>query len=285
MENKVILITGTSSGFGNLIAKTLAMDGHKVYATMRDSEGKNADNAKKLSDTENITVLDLDVTDDNSVNETVKKIIEAENKIDVVVNNAGIVGSGITEAFTIEQTKKIFDVNTFGPFRINRAVLPQMRKQKSGLIIQISSLSGRVVMPFIGVYTASKFAIEAIAQTYSMELQPFGIESVIIEPGAYPTEIINKVLAPEDKGVLSEYGEIAKAPEKMMESMVEMFKGPDAPKPQYIADAVKKLVDMEAGKRPLRTVVDVMTGQIVEELNKATDKSQEEMMKSFGSKQ
>ncbi|MCZ6613334.1 MAG: SDR family oxidoreductase [Thaumarchaeota archaeon] len=281
MENKVILITGSSSGFGNLTAKTLAMDGHKVYATMKNSEGKNAESAKTLSGIENINVLDLDVTDDNSVNKTVKKIIEAESKIDVVVNNAGITGAGITEAFTIEQVKQIFDVNTLGPLRVIRAVLPQMRKQKSGLIIQISSRAGRVVMPFIGAYTASKFAIEAITQTYSTELQPLGIESVIIEPGDYPTEIINKVLTPEDKGVLSEYGEMARAPEKMFEGFGEMFKNPDAPKPQLIADAVKKLVDMEPGKRPLRTVVDAMFGQVVKELNKASEKSQEEIVKVF----
>jgi len=283
MENKVILITGTSSGFGNLTAKTLAIDGHKVYATMRDSEGKNADSAKELNSTDNIKVLDLDVTDDNSVRETVKKIIEAEGKIDVVVNNAGISGSGLTEAYTIEQAKQMFDVNTLGPMRVDRAVLPQMRKQKSGLIIQISSVVGRVVFPYFGAYIASKFAVEAIAQTYSMELQPLGIDSVIIEPGAYPTELFSKMIGPKDKDVLSEYGEMAKAPEQMFKSMGEMFKGPDAPKPQLIADAVKKLVDMEAGKRPLRTVVDTMTGQIVEELNKASDKSQEEMMKVFGS--
>ena len=277
------MITGTSSGFGNLIARTLAKDGHKVYATMRDPKGKNADSAKKLSDLDNIKVLDLEVTDDNSVNETVKRIVETESRIDVVVNNAGITGMGITEAYTIEQIKRLFDVNFLGPLRVNRAVLPQMRKQRSGLIIQITSVSGRIVVPYIGAYTASKFAIEAIAQTYSMELQPLGIESVIIEPGAYPTEIINKILAAEDKGVISDYGELAKAPGQMFASIGEMFKGPDVPNSQDVADAVKKLMDMEAGKRPLRTVVDTMTGQIVEELNKASDKSQEEMMKAFGS--
>ena len=283
MENSVVLITGTSSGFGNLTARTLAGAGHKVYATMRAPEGKNADSAKKLSDLDNIKVLDLEVTDDNSVNETVKRIVETESRIDVVVNNAGITGMGITEAYTIEQIKRLFDVNFLGPLRVNRAVLPQMRKQRSGLIIQITSVSGRIVVPYIGAYTASKFAIEAIAQTYSMELQPLGIESVIIEPGAYPTEIINKILAAEDKGVISDYGELAKAPGQTFASIGEMFKGPDAPNSQDVADAVKKLMDMEAGKRPLRTVVDTMTGQIVEELNKASDKSQEEMMRAFGS--
>ena len=282
MENKVILITGTSSGFGKLTAQTLAKDGHKVYATMRDSEGKNADGAKELNNIDNIKVLDLDVTDDNSVKETVKKIIEAEGKIDIVVNNAGTGQLGITEAFTIEQTQQVFNVNTLGSLRVIRAVLPQMRKQKSGLIIQISSVVGRIVMPYFGAYIASKFAVEAFAQTFNMELAPLGIESVIIEPGGYMTEFFNKIMMPGDTKILAEYGEMAKAPEQMMESMGEMFKGPDAPKPQYIADAVKKLIDMEAGKRPLRTVVDVMTGQITEELNKASDKAQAEMMKAFG---
>ena len=281
MGNSVILITGTSSGFGNLTARTLAGDGHKVYATMRAPEGTNVDSAKKLGEIPNIKVLDLDVTNDISVNQTVKKVVDAESRIDVVVNNAGSGNFGLTEAFTIDQTRQIFEVNILGPMRVNRAALPQMRKQRSGLIIQISSIGGRIVMPYMAAYIASKFAIEAIAQSYSMELQPMGIESVIIEPGGYPTNFMNKMLAPEDKGVLSDYGELAKAPEHMLEGFGDMFKGPDAPNPQYVADAIKKLVDMEAGKRPLRTVVDTMTGQIVADLNKASDRSQEEVMKLF----
>ncbi len=279
---KVILITGTSSGFGKLTAQTMAKDGHKVYASMRDVDGKNSEVAKELENLDNVNVLELDVTSEESVNNAVKTIIDKEGKLDVVVNNAGTGQLGITEAFTIEQTKKVFDVNTLGSLRVIRAVLPQMRNQKSGLIIQISSVVGRIVMPYFGAYIASKFAVEAFAQTFNMELAPLGIESVIIEPGGYLTDFFNKIMMPGDEKILAEYGEMAKAPEQMMESMGEMFKGPDAPKPQYIADAVKKLIDMEAGKRPLRTVVDVMTGQITEELNKASDKAQAEMMKAFG---
>jgi len=279
---KVILITGTSSGFGKLTAQTLAKDGHKVYASMRGVNGKNSEAAKELGNLDNVTVLELDVTSEESVNNAVKTIIDKEGKVDVVVNNAGMGGSGITEAFTIEQTKQVFDVNTLGSLRVIRAVLPSMRKQKSGLIIQISSVVGRIVMPYFGAYIASKFAVEAIAQTFNLELAPLGIESVIIEPGAYLTEFFNKIMMPGDEKILAEYGEMAKAPEKMFESMSEMFKGDNAPKPQLIADAVKKLVDTDAGKRPLRTVVDVMTGQISEDLNKASDKAQAEMMKAFG---
>jgi len=285
-ENKTILITGTSSGFGKLTAQTLAKDKHTVYASMRGVAEKNSESAKSLEEWAKkegakLKVIELDVTDQSSVDKAVESIISTEGKIDVVVNNAGIFGLGLTEAFTIEQFKKIFEVNTLGPLRVNRAVLPQMRKQNSGLLIQISSVVGRVIIPFAGAYTASKFAVEAIAETYNMELKPLGIESVIIEPGAYPTEIMNKIIKSEDEERLSQYGDMAKAPDKMFEGFMEMLKGENAPKPQAIADAVKKLVDMESGKRPLRTVADAMTGQIVEELNKSSAKSQDELIKAF----
>jgi NAD(P)-dependent dehydrogenase (short-subunit alcohol dehydrogenase family) len=278
---KIILITGTSSGFGKLTAQTLAKDGHKVYASMRDPLGKNAEKAKELSDLDNIEVLDLDVTDDSSVSEAVNKIIEIEGKIDVVVNNAGIGGSGMTEAYTIEDSQKIFNVNVWGPMRLNRAVLPQMRKQKSGLIIQISSVIGRLTMPFITTYTASKWAVEAIAECYNQELKPYNVESVIIEPGAFPTGFFNSMISPSDSKVISEYGEYVKAPEQMFAGVSKMFEGDDAPNPQMVADAVKQLVDIDAGKRPLRTVVDPITGQTVEGLNKVSEKCQAEMNKAF----
>lgn len=285
--NKTILITGTSSGFGKLTAQTLAKDGHTVYASMRGVTGKNSDSAKSLeewakAEGKNLKVIELDVTDQSSVDSAVNSIISTEGKIDVVVNNAGVFGLGLTEAFTVDQFKQIFEVNPFGPLRVNRAVLPQMRKQKSGLLIQISSVVGRVIIPFSGAYTSSKFAVEALAQTFNMELSKLGIDSVIIEPGAYPTEIMNKILMSEDKEVAATYGEMAKAPEQMFEGFMEMMKGENAPKPQVIADAVKNLVDMEQGKRPLRTVAEAMTGQIVEELNKSSDKSQQELIKAFG---
>ena len=249
---------------------------------MRDSEGKNAEKAKELSAVENISVVELDVTSEESVNSAVKQIIDAEGKIDVVVNNAGIVNSGLTETVSIEQSKEVFEVNTFGPLRVNRAVLPHMRKAKAGLIIQISSTVGRLVFPFIGAYIGSKFAVEALAESYSMELAPLGIDSVIIEPGAYPTEIFSKMLMADDTARAEEYGEMAQAPTKMFEGMSKMLSSDNAPNPQVVADAVKKLVDTPAGSRPIRTVADVMTGTIVEELNKAQDKAQAEMNKAMG---
>jgi NAD(P)-dependent dehydrogenase (short-subunit alcohol dehydrogenase family) len=148
MEEKVILITGTNSGFGWLTAKSCADLGHKVYATMRDIRGRNADKAKALVHKANIEVLDVDVTNGKSVTDMVAHIFKKEGRIDVVVNNAGIYATGIAETFTEDDVDKVMDVDVKGPWRIIKAVLPQMRKQREGLIINISSVSGRFSFPF-----------------------------------------------------------------------------------------------------------------------------------------
>jgi NAD(P)-dependent dehydrogenase (short-subunit alcohol dehydrogenase family) len=252
---KSILVTGTSSGFGNLIVRTLAKDGHTVFASMRGVNGKNSKAAKELEQwskeyKHDLHILELDVTDEKSVNEAVKKAVEKAGKIDVLVNNAGIGVTGILETVTIEQAQHQFNVNVFGVLRVNRAVLPYMRKQKSGLIIHISSGLGRVVLPYMGIYTASKFALEAIGETLSYELKPLGIESVIIQPGAYPTDFSQHATFAADVKRLEEYGEVKERQDKMFGSFGEMFK--NAGHPQEIADVVKKYVDMQPGKRPLR---------------------------------
>jgi NAD(P)-dependent dehydrogenase (short-subunit alcohol dehydrogenase family) len=144
MEKKVILITGTNSGFGWLAVNSCAALGHKVYATMRDTKGRNADKAKSLVQQPNIEVLDMDVTNGKSVTDAIDAIIKKEGKIDVVVNNAGVYAVGITETFTDKDVERIMDVDVIGAWRIIRAALPQMRKQGNGLIINISSVAGRL---------------------------------------------------------------------------------------------------------------------------------------------
>ena len=190
--SKRILITGTSSGFGKNASIALAQKGHTVFATMRGVEGKNADQATALREQAqdkgwDLFVLELDVTDDASVTKAVDQAVSKAGGLDVLVNNAGIGNFGIQETFTPEQVQKLFDVNVFGVLRLNRAVLPSMRKAGSGTIIYISSGLGRVLFPFVGPYAATKFAVEALAEAASYELKPLGIHTHIIQPGAYGT--------------------------------------------------------------------------------------------------
>jgi len=174
---KNIVITGASTGFGKLTVQTLAKDGHKVFATMRGVEGKNKEYANDIKNWAlqhklDVHVVELDVTSDTSVNEAAKKILAEAGQIDVVVNNAGVYSGGIDETFSVQDYKNIFDVNVFGVLRVNGAFLPSMRQHSNGLFVQISSLMGRFVIPFSAVYTSSKWAVEAIAESLRYELAP-----------------------------------------------------------------------------------------------------------------
>src|SRR5438309_11243076 len=174
---KTILITGTSSGFGRDTAETLRRAGHTVYASMRGVRGKHREGAearRKLG----IKTVELDVSDDTSVEAGVKTVLTEAGKIDVIVNNAGIASAGVTEAFSTEQAKAIFDTNVIGLLRVTRAVPPSMRERRDGLIINISSILGRVTFPFLGIYGASKFAVEALTDSLRYELSQLGVEVV-----------------------------------------------------------------------------------------------------------
>lgn len=282
---KSILITGAGKGFGKLIAETLALEGHRVFATMRDVSGKNADRARNMvkwgSESDLfLDVLEMDVTSYISVDSAVKSVIGAAGGIDVVVNNAGRFTAGVMETYTVEQVQQIFDANTFGPMRVNKAVLPFMREQKSGLLIHISSTGGRLCAPFLGIYGASKFALEAIAESYRFEVRMFGVESVIVEPGVYPTH--QKTMAPADMERLTSYGAVAKSADKMFTELGKMLASPDAPNPQEVAEAVKQLIDIPSGKRPLRTVVGAIAVNGIDELNQYTAQKQAEYLNAMG---
>jgi len=285
---KNVIITGSNSGFGRLAAHTLALDGHTVFATMRGVTGKNAKAAEELGKWASdkgveLRVVELDVTDTQSIASAVRKVADATNgAIDVVVNNAGQFAAGVLEACTVEQVQALFDINVFGPMRVSRAVLPYMRERQQGLLIQISSVLGRISMPFMGTYCATKFAAEAIAEAYRAELVSLGIDSVIVEPGAFPTEVGAKAQVPTDVARLTGYGDLANAPQRMFEGLQLLFSSPQAPDPQDVADAVKKLIDTPFGQRPARTVVDNMTGSIVAGVNRGYDEGRAEMLKAFG---
>ncbi len=283
---KVILVTGSSSGFGRLTVESLARQGHQVYASMRDMNGRNAeasDQIRELAERENLAInlVELDVTDDVSVDKAVSEVIERSGRVDVLVNNAGTVYMGPTETFTLDQIQQQFDTNFFGVARMNRAVLPYMRGQGSGLLLHVSSIAGRLTMPFMGIYSASKFAVESLAEAYRYELSSLGIDSVIVEPGAFPTSIFAKIGQPADHSRLVEYGDLAKIPQQMGAGFEEMFSGDTAPDPQEVADAIAKLVATPAGQRPLRTLVG-QDAQAATALNQVAEQAQEVLMEMVG---
>ena len=284
---KTILITGSNSGFGRLTAEALAKDGHIVFASMRQIHGKNAEAAKELKawaqqEQAALFVIDLDVTSDTSVTQAVQQIIQRTGRLDVAVNNAGVSYSGVTEGFSVEQIQAIFDINVFGALRVNKAVLPYMRQQSSGLLIHISSTFGRFSMPYSGLYSASKFAMEGFAEAYRYELESFGIDSVIIEPGPFPTEHGSKIVHPVDKHVVEEYGVAAKGGENIGHAIGNFFEKTGAPNPQMVADAVRILIATPHGQRPMRTIVDSLTEQIMEEINAIAARGQKKFLTAYG---
>jgi NAD(P)-dependent dehydrogenase (short-subunit alcohol dehydrogenase family) len=254
-SQQVVLVTGSKSGFGRGIVETLARQGHRVFASLRDVNGRNASYANALHDFAQreqlaLSVLELDVTDETSVNQAVEAVIEQAGRIDVLVNNAGIAYAGITEGYTLEQARTIMEVNFFGPLHLDRAVLPYMRQQHNGLLLHITSISGGLASPFVSLYSASKWALEALAEGYHYELAPFGIESILVEPGPFTTEISMSQQTPHDQKRLSDYGALNDIPAQLLHSLEA-----SAQDPQIVVDVIADLIAQPRGTRPLRTTV------------------------------
>ena len=278
---QVVLITGASSGFGRLIAETLARKNYQVFATMRNVNGKNAGPAQELRELAKreslaLHVVELDVTDDGSVERAIRTVIDESGRIDVLVNNAGYGLMGVTEAVTLEQARRIMDTNFFGAVRMNRAVLPYMRRQKGGLLIHISSGAGRVVVPSMGFYCASKWAMEALAEEYRYELASLGIDSVIIQPGAYPTAVFNNIERAGDAPREEAYGAVKGIADRVL-GMLGGAKGD----PQEIADAVLRTIETPPGQRKLRQRVGSGV-QGIADLNQLSETVQGQILAAFG---
>ncbi len=255
-----ILVTGSNSGFGRLSVETLARQGYRVFAGMRAVGGRNAlaaEALRALADREQLAlrIVELDITDDESVEQAIASIVDSTGRLDVVVNNAGLAFSGPLEAFTPEQVRQQFETNVFGMVRVNRAALPHMRKQGSGLLLQIGSIGGRVALPYLGLYGATKFALEGLTESYRDELAPFGIDAAIIEPGTYPTTISanRQVAADTERFALYRAGQAGM--EAFMASFYAENRSTTPPDPQEVADAVARVIALPAGERPLHTVV------------------------------
>lgn len=269
--NKIVFITGTSTGFGKLMTATLSKEGHTVIAGMRGTQDKNKIAAQELSALPNVEVVDIDVADDQSVKQAFENTLAKHGNIDVLVNNAGLSGFGLVEAYSIDQIKKFFEVNFYGIIRTYQAVLPSMRKAKSGLIINLTSGASGHSLPFMGPYLASKFGVEAITESIQDELAQFNIENVTIQPGVYPTEMNSGSKA----GVQADKPEIAKEYDPVATDMFNAIGAGLFGKmaefdmnPQVIADGVLNLINMEQGTRPLRYPLDAIAqGTDVEFIN------------------
>jgi len=257
---KTILITGASSGFGRLTAETLQNSGHKVFAGFRSNDGRKKQVADELRE-KNIEILNLDVTDQDSVDSAIAQLLEkSNNELDVVVNNAGMASAGISEAFTPEQIRQLFEVNVFGVQRVLRATLPVLRAKRRGLVINVGSILGRITLPFFGLYGASKYAVEAMSDSYRYELSQLGVDVVLVQPSAYPTNMYAAAQQPADEELRKTYGEVAEVPDKILKTFVTLFQGENGPNPQDVATAIDKIVSTPAGNRPDRVVVGLPFG-------------------------
>jgi len=277
--SKVIPITGASTGFGRDTAETLARAGHSVFASMRDIAGKNRAHAEALAH-QAVETVELDVSDDASVEAAVAAVLAKAGRIDVLVNNAGIASAGVTEAFTPDQAKVVFNTNVVGVLRTIRAVLPAMRRQHDGLIVNIGSVLGRVTFPFFGVYGASKFAVEALTDSLRYEVSQFGVDVTLVQPSAYPTPMYANVQLPDDTARASDYGAVGDIPNAMFQHFMETFAGPEAPDPHDVAKAIAALIATPKGARPLRTVVGASFG--ADDLNDQASPVQAHVVEALG---
>ncbi|WP_213765187.1 SDR family oxidoreductase [Caballeronia sp. dw_19] len=258
----VILVTGAGTGIGKLSALALAEAGHIVYATMRDVEGRNrgrADELRAVSAEKGITLipLELDVLSQDSADAAAATIIREQGRIDVVMQNAGHLVVGPTEAFTPEEMMKVFDTNLFGAQRVNRAVLPYMRKQESGLVLWISSTTTKGGFPpFMGPYGAAKAAMDSLAVTLAYELARFGVETSIVVPGAFTsgTDHFPSAGKPADTATAVAYARYDGVMDQIGERLTSLTP-PDAD-PCAVADEVVRIVGLAKGTRPMRSVID-----------------------------
>lgn len=279
---KNILITGCSSGFGYESAKYLAKKGHHVYATMRNVSGKNkqpASELKNFAQDQNlsINVLEMDVTSDKSVVAAVAQI----SKVDVLINNAGFGYGGPIESFSSDEVLAQLDLNIVGTIRTAKAVLPMMRAQKSGLIIQVSSGAGRGSFPGFGVYHASKWGLEGMSESMRYELAPLGIDVVIVEPGPFSTNFFGNIVTPKNSEIANDYKHVDEFFQGFKNQVQSAFEDSNAPTdPILVVQSFEKLIDLPVGSRPLRTMVGLDFG--LQSLNDAVEPIRKENLKSMG---
>ncbi|MDK4711397.1 SDR family oxidoreductase [Rhizobium sp. CNPSo 4039] len=289
MSKQVIVITGASSGFGALTARALAKAGHTVYAGIRETQGRNAAQvaATVVFATENgvdLRAVELDVASDASVEAGIAAVIAEQGRIDTIIHNAGHMSFGPAEAFTPEQFAELYDINVLSTQRVNRAVLPYLRKQGTGLVVWVSSSSTRGgTPPYLSPYFAAKAAMDSLAVSYASELTRWGIETAIIVPGAFTkgTNHFAHSGSPADKARAAEYddGPYAGVPDQALKGLASLE--PANADAASVATAIVDIVDMPFGTRPFRTHIDPSEDG-AEIVNGVADRVRAELFRRIG---
>jgi NAD(P)-dependent dehydrogenase (short-subunit alcohol dehydrogenase family) len=288
MKN-IIVITGASSGFGLMAAQALANAGQTVYASMRETTGRNSAQAAEIHKyaTEHhvdLRPIELDVSSQPSVDAAIEKIVAENGRLDVVIHNAGHMVFGPAEAFTPEQLAQLYDINVLSTQRVNRAALPQLRKQRKGLVIWVSSSSTRGgTPPYLAPYFAAKAGMDSMAVSYAAELARWGIETSIIVPGAFTkgTNHFAHAGSPADTVRAKEYadGPNANIPDVALKGLAALE--PADAEPSTVADAIVKVVAAPFGKRPFRVHIDPSQDG-AEIVNGVADRVRAELLRRIG---
>ncbi|HMG51433.1 MAG TPA: SDR family NAD(P)-dependent oxidoreductase [Inquilinus sp.] len=286
---QIIVVTGASSGFGALAARALAHAGHTVYASMRETTGRNAPGVAEVARYAaehgvDLRTVELDVASSESVEAGIAKVIADNGRLDVVVHNAGHMSFGPAEAFSPEQFAELYDINVLSTQRVNRAALPQLRKQGKGLVVWVSSSSARGgTPPYLSPYFAAKAAMDSLAVSYAGELARWGIETSIIVPGAYTkgTNHFAHSGKPADTARAAEYdqGPYAGLPEQALKGLAALE--PADADAAAVADEIVRVVGLPFGKRPFRTHIDPSEDGC-EIVNGVADRVRAELLRRIG---
>ncbi|QJP15728.1 SDR family oxidoreductase [Starkeya sp. ORNL1] len=285
----IILVTGASSGFGGMAANELAAAGHTVYASMRETLGRNAPQVAAVAAYAkehgvDLRTIELDVASQQSVDAAIAKLIAEHGRLDVVVHNAGHMSFGPAEAFTPEQFAQLYDINVLSTQRVNRAALPPLRKQGKGLLVWVSSSSTRGgTPPYLAPYFAAKAGMDALAVSYAGELARWGIETSIIVPGAFTkgTNHFTHSGKPADEARASAYadGPTADLAETALKGLAML--GPEDADPEEVARAIARVVDTPFGKRTFRVHIDPSSDG-AEIVNGVADRVRAELLRRIG---
>src|SRR6266481_6344870 len=288
-DKNVIVITGASSGFGALAARALARAGHTVYASMRETTGRNAPQVAEAQTYAadhgaDLRTIELDVAAEASASAAIEQIVAAHGRLDVVIHNAGHMVFGPAEAFTPEQLAELYDVNVLSTQRVNRAALPQLRKQRRGLVIWVSSSSSAGgTPPYLAPYFAAKAGMDALAVVYARELTRWGIETSILVPGAFTggTNHFAHAGSPADKARAAEYeaGPYAGFADEVRRGFASIV--PADADVSAVAEAIVRVVETTFGRRPFRVHVDP-TQDGAEVVNAVSDRVRAELLRRIG---